>query len=83
MYTSQGKGRPTRMSKMLLPIEELTAMSPSPILATMTEERRSGTEVPAARNVTPITTVGMVSVLPMISAHATMKKEYTPILQRR
>ena len=41
------------------PMDEETAMSPSPCLATMTEVRRSGTEVPAARMVTPMITSGM------------------------
>ena len=42
------------MSKMLLPTEEDTAMSPSPLRATMTEVIRSGTDVPAAKNDNPI-----------------------------
>ena len=46
---------PTVTSKMLLPTEEDTAMSPKPFLATMTLVMRSGMEVPAARNVRPIT----------------------------
>ena len=46
---------PTVTSKMLLPTEEETAMSPKPFLATMTEVIRSGMEVPAARKVNPIT----------------------------
>ena len=44
---------------MLLPIEEETAMSPLPCLATTTELRRSGTEVPAARKVRPMMKMGM------------------------
>ena len=64
------------------PMELLTAMSPSPILATMTLERRSGTDVPAARNVTPMTTGGMVRVFPMISAEFTMTYEnHQPVTQ--
>ena len=46
---------PTVTSKMLLPTEEETAMSPKPFLATMTEVIRSGMEVPAAKKVSPIT----------------------------
>jgi len=46
---------PTVTSKMLLPTEEDTAMSPKPFLATITLVMRSGMEVPAARNVNPIT----------------------------
>lgn len=40
---------------MLLPTDEDTAMSPKPFLATMTLVIRSGMEVPAAKNVKPIT----------------------------
>ena len=46
---------PTVTSKMLLPTEEDTAMSPKPLRATITEVIRSGIEVPAARKVNPIT----------------------------
>lgn len=46
---------PTVTSKMLLPTEEDTAMSPKPFLATMTLVMRSGMDVPAARNVSPMT----------------------------
>ena len=43
------------MSKMLLPTELDTAMSPKPFLATMTLVIKSGMLVPAARIVSPIT----------------------------
>jgi len=76
---SQGRGNPTRISKMLLPIELETAMSPSPIRATMTLDNKSGTDVPAAKNVSPITTDGMPIVFPIISAQFTMKNEKIPI----
>jgi hypothetical protein len=46
---------PTQMSKILDPTEEETAMSPSPLRATMTDVIKSGMDVPAARNVKPIT----------------------------
>ena len=46
---------PTQTSKMLLPTEEETAMSPKPFLATITLVMRSGTDVPAARIVRPTT----------------------------
>ena len=49
---------PTVTSKMLLPTEEDTAMSPNPFLATITLVIRSGMEVPAARKVKPITWKG-------------------------
>lgn len=48
---------PTVISNMLLPMELDTAMSPKPFLATMTLVIRSGMEVPAAKNVRPITWV--------------------------
>jgi len=57
--TNHGRGRPTRTSKMLDPILEETAISPLPCLATTTEDRRYGMEVPAARTVTPATSTGM------------------------
>lgn len=46
---------PTVTSKMLLPTELETAMSPNPLRATITEVIKSGMEVPAAKNVRPIT----------------------------
>lgn len=46
---------PTVTSKMLLPTELDTAMSPKPFRATITDVIRSGIEVPAAKNVSPIT----------------------------
>lgn len=46
---------PTVTSKMLLPTELETAMSPNPLRATITEVIKSGIEVPAAKNVRPIT----------------------------
>ena len=74
-----GTGRPTRMSKMLLPMELETAISPSPMRATITLVSKSGTEVPAARNVNPMIIDGMPKVAPMVSAQSTMKYEYPPI----
>lgn len=54
---------PTVMSKMLLPTELDTAMSPSPFRATMTLVIRSGMEVPAAKMVRPI----ISSLMPIVS----------------
>ena len=54
-YGKSVSSHPTVTSKMLLPTDEETAMSPNPFLATMTEVIRSGMEVPAARKVNPIT----------------------------
>jgi len=58
----QGTGSPTRMSNTLLPIELETAMSPYPRLATLMEDIKSGTDVPAARSVKPITVSGIPAV---------------------
>lgn len=60
---------PTVMSKMLEPTELDTAISPSPLRATITLVMRSGMEVPAANIVRPI----ISSVIPMVSP--TCKKE--------
>ena len=46
---------PTVTSKIFDPTEEDTAMSPLPCWATSTLVIKSGTEVPAAKNVRPIT----------------------------
>ena len=70
---SQGNGSPNVMSKMFEPMLELTAMSPRPCRATITEDIRSGTEVPAARNVYPMTTSEMPATAPTDVAHHTMK----------
>ncbi len=43
------------MSKILLPTDEETAISPHPFLATITLVIKSGTEVPAAKKVNPTT----------------------------
>ena len=46
---------PTVTSKILLPTELDTAISPNPFLATITDVIKSGIDVPAAKNVRPIT----------------------------
>lgn len=46
---------PTVTSNILLPTELETAMSPNPFRATITDVIRSGMDVPAARNVRPMT----------------------------
>lgn len=70
---------PTVTSKMLLPTEEETAMSPKPLRATMTDVIKSGIDVPAARNVKPITSGGILTVSPTILAHQTIRYEYAAI----
>lgn len=65
-WFSKAMGRsahPTVMSKMLLPTELDTAMSPRPLRATMTLVMRSGMDVPAARMVKPI----ISSEIPIVS----------------
>lgn len=61
---------PTVMSKMLEPTELETAISPSPLRATITLVMRSGMEVPAANIVRPI----ISSVIPMVSPTCRKKK---------
>lgn len=46
---------PTVTSNMLLPTDDETAISPNPLRATITLVMRSGIDVPAARNVSPMT----------------------------
>lgn len=66
---------PTVTSKMLLPTEDETAISPKPFRATITEVIRSGMDVPAAKNVNPITSDGISKVSPTMFAHQTIKYE--------
>ena len=44
-----------------LPIELETAISPRPFFATITDVMRSGTDVPAARKVNPIISIGILA----------------------
>lgn len=62
-FSSSLTAHPTVMSKMLLPTELDTAMSPRPFRATITLVIRSGMDVPAARMVRPI----ISSEMPMVS----------------
>ena len=59
--SSHGKPSPTRMSKMLEPTALAMAIEPRPWRATMTDANRSGTDVPAASNVSATITGGMCS----------------------
>lgn len=52
---SQGSPRQSRMSKIFDPMELLRPIEPCPCAVTMTDETASGTDVPAARNVKPMT----------------------------
>ena len=71
LKSNQGNARPTVISNTLLPIEDETAWSPSPRLATITAANISGTEVPAAKKVNPIITLGIPNVAPIISTQFT------------
>merc|ERR1719261_1706571 len=71
----QGTARPKRISKMLEPIDDETAMSPWPFLATARDDRASGMEVPAARSVRPMTGSGMPVTQPNCTAIQTMTYE--------
>mmetsp|Transcript_17790 Transcript_17790/g.23047 ORF Transcript_17790/g.23047 Transcript_17790/m.23047 type:complete len:112 (+) Transcript_17790:300-635(+) len=71
---NQGTGNPKRMSKMLLPMEEETAISPSPIRAITTLLTASGILVPIARKVRPMIISSMPMTAPKIVAHHTSKK---------
>ena len=65
VFNNHGRPSPRKMSKTLDPIELDTAISPYPLRATNTDAIVSGTDVPAARNVIPITVSGMPSVYPV------------------
>lgn len=62
---NHGKPRHSRISNVFDPIELLMPMPPWPWFVTMTLETASGTLVPAARNVSPITESGISIVSPM------------------
>lgn len=66
---------PTVMSKMLLPTELDTAMSPRPLRATITLVMRSGMEVPAAKIVRPIISSEMPMVSPTYRIKAGFKED--------
>lgn len=79
LYNDNVFAYPTVTSKMLLPTELDTAISPKPFRATMTLVMRSGILVPAARNVRPITSGGIRTVSPTTFAHQTIRYEYPAI----
>ena len=67
------KSYPTVTSNMLEPTDDDTAISPFPCFATKTLVIKSGTDVPAAKKVKPITAGGMPTVSPATVAHHTIK----------
>lgn len=73
VHNIQGNGNPTVTSKMLEPTDDDTAISPFPCFATKTLVIKSGTDVPAAKKVNPITAGGMLAVSPATVAHHTIK----------
>merc|ERR1719273_2648634 len=60
---------------MLEPTDEDTAISPLPCFATKTLVIKSGTDVPAAKNVKPMTASGILAVSPNSVAHHTIRYE--------
>merc|ERR1719171_796033 len=78
---NHGIGSPTSMSKMLLPTELETAMSPCPFLATARLESASGMLVPPARSVSPMIVSGMLAVSPRTVHIQTMTYERAPIME--
>lgn len=63
---NNNRTNPIVTSKILLPTELETAISPKPFLATRTEVMRSGIDVPAARNVNPMTSGGTSKFSPTV-----------------
>lgn len=61
------------------PIELDTAIVPSPCLATINEDTTSGTDVPAAINVSPMTESGILQVCPMMVIIQLTTYESVPI----
>eukprot|EP00639_Heterosigma_akashiwo_P007756 CAMPEP_0194599042 /NCGR_PEP_ID=MMETSP0292-20121207/27383_1 /TAXON_ID=39354 /ORGANISM="Heterosigma akashiwo, Strain CCMP2393" /LENGTH=137 /DNA_ID=CAMNT_0039460147 /DNA_START=214 /DNA_END=627 /DNA_ORIENTATION=+ len=76
-FRTTGKPRPNRMSKLLEPSALETAMSPSPYLATTTEEKKSGKLVPAASSVKPSSAGLSFQYCPIDSAVRIMQKVST------
>ena len=68
MKNIHGIGMPTVTSKMFEPTDDETAMSPWPFLATITDDSRSGTEVPAAMMVMPEMAVGMLRFCALVTS---------------
>mmetsp|Transcript_136930 Transcript_136930/g.381735 ORF Transcript_136930/g.381735 Transcript_136930/m.381735 type:complete len:282 (+) Transcript_136930:408-1253(+) len=74
---NQGTPRPTKMSNTPVPRPLATAMMPSPCLAMAIESRKSGTELPTARKVRPITAGGTVRISPARTALSTAVYAHT------
>jgi len=72
VFSNQGSPSPKKISKTFDPIEFDTAISPYPFLATSTDAMVSGTDVPAAKNVIPITVSGIPKVKPVRQIIQTM-----------
>ncbi len=81
IYTSHGRPRQMRMSKVLLPTALLTAMSPLFCLATMRDASRSGTDVPPARIVRAMMTSGIPTLWAKRIASST-SAQLRPIMRR-
>ena len=72
VFSSQGSPSPKKISKTLDPIEFDTAISPYPFRATRTDAIVSGTDVPAAKKVIPMTVSGIPKVKPVRQIIQTM-----------
>lgn len=79
VYKSQGRPSPTRILKTLPPIQEETAMFPSPCRAMIIADKLSVTLEPIARNVIPRTEGGIERVAPIVVVHQTAKYVKIPI----
>ena len=71
IMSNQGRPRHIRMSKILDPTALLSAIPPLPCLATITEDIKSGTEVPIANTVNAITTFGILRISEITTALST------------
>jgi hypothetical protein len=71
IISNQGSPKHIRMSKILDPTALLSAIPPLPCFATITEDIKSGTEVPIAKTVNAITTFGIFSISEIITALST------------
>jgi len=72
---NQGKGRPMVTSKILDPIEEDTAELADPFFTLTMDVNMSGTLVPAAKIVKPMTVSGMYYASPKTVDHHTIRFE--------
>ncbi len=70
-HKSQGTPRPKRISNILEPTALLIAIPPRPSLATIIDDRSSGTEVPTAKTVRAMITEGIFKISAIETALST------------